>query len=192
MEKYQAEVRLTPSQNLILANIKPVDKAAITALLAEHGIPVENQANAIRRASMACPSMPTCGLGLAESERYMPTLLTRVEEALGDLGLADEEIIIRMTGCPNGCARPYMAEIGFVGKGPGRYQLWLGGNQNCTRINKVWRDLVKDPDIITELKPLFARWKDERIAGTEAFGDWVARVLWNEAPAPVPAAVGSN
>ena len=187
VEKFQTEVRLTPSQNLILANIRPADKAAITALLAEHGIPVENQATAIRRASMACPSMPTCGLGLAESERYMPTLLTRIEEALGELGLAEEEIIIRMTGCPNGCARPYMAEIGLVGKGPGRYQLWLGGNQNCTRINKVWRDLVKDPDIITELKPLFARWKDERIAGTESFGDWVERVLWKETPAPVAA-----
>jgi len=192
VEKYQAEVRLTPSQNLILANIRPADKGAITALLAEHGIPVSNQANAIRRASMACPSMPTCGLGLAESERYMPTLLTRIEESLGELGLADEEIIIRMTGCPNGCVRPYMAEIGFVGKGPGRYQLWLGGNQNCTRLNKVYRDLIKDPDIITELQPLFARWKDERIAGTEAFGDWVARVLWNEAPAPVPAGLGAN
>ena len=192
VEKYQAEVRLTPSQNLILANIQPGDKAAITALLAGHGIPVENQANAIRRASMACPSMPTCGLGLAESERYMPTLLTRIEESLGALGLAEEEIIIRMTGCPNGCARPYMAEIGLVGKGPGRYQLWLGGNETCTRINKVWRDLVKDPDIITELQPLFARWKAERLAGTERFGDWVERVLWKEAPALVPAAANSG
>ena len=188
VEKYQAEVRLTPSQNLILAGIQPADKAAITALLAEHGIPVENQANAIRRASMACPSMPTCGLGLAESERYLPTLLTRIEESLAGLGLAGEEIIIRMTGCPNGCARPYMAEIGLVGKAPGRYQLWLGGNETCTRINKVWRDTVKDPDIITELQPLFARWKAERIAGTERFGDWVERVLWKETPAPVPAA----
>jgi sulfite reductase (NADPH) hemoprotein beta-component len=135
---------------------------------------------------MACPSMPTCGLGLAESERYLPALLTRIEESLAGLGLADEEIIIRMTGCPNGCARPYMAEIGLVGKAPGRYQLWLGGNENCTRINKVWRDTVKDPDIITELQPLFARWKVERLAGTERFGDWVERVLWKEAPAPAP------
>jgi sulfite reductase (NADPH) hemoprotein beta-component len=192
VEKYQTEVRLTPSQNLILANIKPADRAAITALLAEHGIPVENQATAIRRASMACPSMPTCGLGLAESERYLPGLLTRIEESLAELGLADEEIIIRMTGCPNGCARPYMAEIGLVGKSPGKYQLWLGGNENCTRINKVWRDVVKDPDIITELQPLFTRWKAERLAGTERFGDWVERVLWKEAPAPAPVAAGAN
>ncbi len=191
MEKYQAEVRLTPSQNLILANIKPGDQAAITVLLAEHGIPVDNQANAIHLASMACPSMPTCGLGLAESERYLPTLLGRIDETLGELGMAGEEIIIRMTGCPNGCARPYMAEIGLVGKGPGRYQLWLGGNENCTRINKVWRDLVKDPEIIPELKSLFTRWKAERLGGNERFGDWVERVLWKETPAPVPAA-GAN
>ncbi len=190
VEKFQTEVRLTPSQNLILAGIKPADKDAINAILAEHGIPVANQANAIRRASMACPSMPTCGLGLAESERYLPSLLTRIEESLASLGLADEEIIIRMTGCPNGCARPYMAEIGFVGKGPGRYQLWLGGNADCTRINKVWRDTVKDPDIITELQPLFARWKAERI-GSERFGDFAARVLWNEIPPPA-AAAGAN
>lgn len=191
VEKYQVETRLTPSQNLILARIQPQHQAEITALLAAHGIPVEKQANALRLASMACPSMPTCGLGLAESERYLPGLLTRFDEVLAELGLADEEIIIRMTGCPNGCARPYMAEIGFVGKGPGRYQLWLGGNESSTRLNRIYRDLIKDPDILTELRPLFARWKAERLAGTERFGDWVERVLWKEEPAPATPALAT-
>lgn len=185
-EKFAPEFRLTPSQNLILANIKPTDRAAITAVLAAHGIPVENQASAIRRASMACPSMPTCGLGLAESERYLPTLMTGIEGLLADIGLADEELIIRMTGCPNGCARPYMAEIGFVGKGPGRYQLYLGGNEGCTRLNRLYKDVVKDPEILPELRSLLTRFSKER-AGTERFGDWAARVVWNETPAATAA-----
>ena len=185
-EKFGPEFRLTPSQNLILANIKPADRAAITAVLAAHGIPVENQASAIRRASMACPSMPTCGLGLAESERYLPTLMTGIEGLLADIGLADEELIIRMTGCPNGCARPYMAEIGFVGKGPGRYQLYLGGNESSTRLNRLYKDVVKDPEILPELRSLLTRFSAER-AGAERFGDWAARVVWKETETPAPA-----
>ena len=190
--KFAPEFRLTPSQNLILANIKPADRAAITAVLEAHGIPVENQASAIRRASMACPSMPTCGLGLAESERYLPTLMTGIEGLLTEVGLAQEELIIRMTGCPNGCARPYMAEIGFVGKGPGRYQLYLGGNESCTRLNRLYKDVVKDPEILPELRGLLTRFAQER-SGGERFGDWAARVVWNETPpsapvAPAPAA----
>ncbi len=178
-ERFGAEFRLTPSQNIVLANIAPSDQSAITQILADHGIPVENQTTALRRASMACPSMPTCGLGLAESERYLPELLGRFENVLGELGLKDNEIIIRMTGCPNGCARPYMAEIGFVGKAPGRYQVYLGGNESCTRLNRLWKDNVKDPDIVAELRPLLEQYAKERI-GTERFGDWVARVLWKE------------
>jgi sulfite reductase (NADPH) hemoprotein beta-component len=96
--------------------------------------------------------------------------------------LGGQEITIRMTGCPNGCARPYMAEIGFVGKAPGRYQVWLGGNEASTRLNRLYRDVVKDPDIVTELRPLFTRYAQERLAD-ERFGDWVARVLWAEQPA---------
>ena len=108
--------------------------------------------------------------------------MTRIEGALAEAGLSEQEIIVRMTGCPNGCARPYMAEIAFVGKAPGRYQIWLGGNEASTRINRLYRDMMKDPDIITELRPLFARYAQERLAG-ERFGDWVARVLWPEQPA---------
>jgi sulfite reductase (NADPH) hemoprotein beta-component len=187
VEKYRPEVRLTPTQNILLCDISEAQKDEITKVLAEHGVPVENQATILRRASMACPALPTCGLSLAESERYIPALLDRIEAALAELGLADEEITIRMTGCPNGCARPYAAEIGFVGKAPGRYQLWLGGNESSTRINRIYKDVVKDADMITELKPLFQRWKETRL-GAERFGDWAARVIWPEIAAAAAAA----
>jgi len=190
-EKFAPEYRLTPSQNIVLSNIKPADEAAITKILANHGVPVDNQTTALRRASMACPSMPTCGLGLAESERYLPGLMGQIEGVLKEVGLGDQEIIIRMTGCPNGCARPYMSEIGFVGKGPGRYQLYLGGNEACTRLNKLHKDLIKDPEIIPELRNLFTRYAAERV-GSERFGDWVERVLWKEQAAAAPAAASAN
>jgi sulfite reductase (NADPH) hemoprotein beta-component len=141
----------------------------------------ERQGSILRRASMACVSLPTCGLGLAESERYLPELITRIDELLVEVGLGGQEVTIRMTGCPNGCARPYMAEIGFVGKAPGRYQVWLGGNEASTRLNRLYRDVVKDPDIVAELRPLFTRYAQERLPD-ERFGDWVARVLWQEQP----------
>lgn len=175
----QIEFRLTANQNVLLANIPETDKAAITALLAEHGVRVENQASALHAASMACPSLPTCGLGLAESERFLPGLLDRIEALAAECGLGGEEIIIRMTGCPNGCARPYMAEVAFVGKAPGRYQLWLGGDVSGTRLNRVWKETVKDSEIEAELRPLFVRYQTERQVG-ERFGDWTTRVLFNQ------------
>lgn len=174
------EFRLSANQNVIIANIPDADRAAITALLASHGVKVDNQASVLHAASMACPSMPTCGLGLAESERWLPGMLDRLEKLGGELGLGGEEIIIRSTGCPNGCARPYMAEIAFVGKAPGRYQLWLGGNASGTRLNKVYRETVKDADIENELRPILLRWKAERVAG-ERFGDFCSRVILPEA-----------
>jgi sulfite reductase (NADPH) hemoprotein beta-component len=182
--KFQPEVHLTPANNVILANLPADQRDEITRVFAEHGVQteLERQGSILRRASMACVSLPTCGLGLAESERYLPDLITRLEGLLAEVGLGGQEITIRMTGCPNGCARPYMAEIGFVGKAPGRYQVWLGGNEASTRLNRLYRDVVKDPDIVTELRPLFTRYAQERLAD-ERFGDWVARVLWAEQPA---------
>jgi len=182
--QYQPEIRLTPGNNVILANLDAAHREAITRLFAEQGIQTERerQGSLLRRASMACVALPTCGLALAESERYLPDLITRLEGLLAEVGLGDHEITIRMTGCPNGCARPYMAEIGFVGKAPARYQVWLGGNEASTRLNRLYRDMVKDPDIITELRPLFTRYAQERLTD-ERFGDWVARVLWPEQPA---------
>jgi len=184
--RFGPEFRITPSQNLVLANILPKDVAAITDVMAAHGIPVANQTTALRRNSMACPALPTCGLALAESERYMPKLMGEIEGLLAEVGLPNEEIIVRMTGCPNGCARPYLAEIGLVGKSPGRYQLYLGGNESCTRLNRLYKDVVKEPDVANELRPLLRRYQAER-QGSERFGDWTARVIWEEPSTTPPA-----
>jgi sulfite reductase (NADPH) hemoprotein beta-component len=181
---FQTEVHLTPSQNLLLVGVPESQRDAITAVLAEHGIPVENQAAAVRRTSMACVALPTCGLALAESERVFPGLLDQLETLLRELGLSDEELIVRMTGCPNGCARPYMAEIGFVGRAPGKYNLLLGGDVAGTRLNREYRAGVKFDELVPELRPVLTRWRDERFP-LEHLGDWVERVLWKEQPAPV-------
>ena len=178
--EFQPTLRLTPSQNLLLLDIPAENKEAITEILAAHGVSVNSQASALRRASIACPALPTCGLSLAESERVMPTVLGRIERLLAATGLADEEIVIRMTGCPNGCARPYVAEIGFVGRAPGKYQVYLGGNEASTRLNRLWKESVKETDFEAELGPLFARFREERTAG-ERFGDWSNRSLFAEA-----------
>ena len=179
-EKFgDVEFRLSANQNVILANVAEADKASLTALLAEHGVRVENQASVMHAAALACPALPTCGLALAESERMLPGLVDRIERLCAETGLAGEEIIIRSTGCPNGCARPYMAEIAFVGKAPGRYQVWLGGNASGTRLNRVWKDVLKEVDLEQELRPVLARYAKERNSG-ERFGDWVERVLWPE------------
>lgn len=177
VEQHGVEVRLTPSQNLLLAHVPESARDAITAVLAGHGVPVENQAAAVRRASMACPSLPTCGLGLAESERALPGILDDLERELGALGLADEEIIVRMTGCPNGCARPYMAEIGLVGRAPNKYNLYLGGDEASLRLNREYRASVKREDLLNELRPLLQRWRDERRPG-ERFGTFALRTAF--------------
>jgi sulfite reductase (NADPH) hemoprotein beta-component len=173
------EFHLSPNQNIILTNVSDADQGAINTLLAEHGVKTENQASVLHAAALACPALPTCGLALAESERMLPGLIDRIEALCAEVGLAGEEIIIRSTGCPNGCARPYTAEIAFVGKAPGRYQVWLGGDTAGTRLNRLWKDMVKDPDIENELRPLLARFANGRNA-SERFGDWCDRVLLKE------------
>ncbi|HVT72418.1 MAG TPA: NADPH-dependent assimilatory sulfite reductase hemoprotein subunit [Lacunisphaera sp.] len=190
------QFRITPNQNVIVADVPPADQDAITALLAAHGVNVAAQTTVLHAAALACPSLPTCGLGLAESERMLPGLIDRIEKLAGELGLGGEEIIIRSTGCPNGCARPYLAEIALVGKAPGRYQLWIGGDTAGARLNRIWRETVKDADIEAELRPLLARWKNERRPG-ERFGDFCSRCVLLEqntagaagdaAPAPLSA-----
>lgn len=173
------EFHLSTNQNVILANIEESDKAAINSLLAEHGVKTEKQASVLHAAALACPALPTCGLALAESERMLPALIDRIEKICEDLGLGGEEIIIRSTGCPNGCARPYMAEIAFVGKAPGRYQVWLGGNVAGTRLNRIWKETVKEQDIENEIRTVLTRFAIERNEG-ERFGDWCERALWKE------------
>jgi sulfite reductase (NADPH) hemoprotein beta-component len=179
VEQFQPEVRLTASQNLLLVGVRPGQREGIERVLGEHGVSTENPFSRTRLASMACPALPTCGLSLAESERVLPDILTRIENLLEEVGLKGEEIVIRMTGCPNGCARPYMAEIGFVGKSPNKYQLYLGGNEACTRLNRVYKDIVKTEDIVSELRVLFTRFAAERKAG-ERFGDFCHRVILEE------------
>ncbi len=178
-EEFQPEMRLTPSQNLILVGVRPEQREGIDRILGAHGVSPENPFSPTRLASMACPALPTCGLSLAESERVLPEILTRVENLLEEVGLKGQEIVIRMTGCPNGCARPYMAEIGFVGKSPHKYQLYLGGNEASTRLNRLYKDVVKDEDIVPELRVLFTRYVKERLAA-EQFGDFCDRVILKE------------
>jgi sulfite reductase (NADPH) hemoprotein beta-component len=164
---------LTPNQNLTIANITAAQKPVVEALLAEHGMAITADTG-LRRNSMACVALPTCGLALAESERYMPELLTALEGELVSAGLREDEIVIRMTGCPNGCARPYLAEIAFVGRGPGTYNLYLGGNFNGERLNKLYRPDIGHDAIVAVLGPLFREYAATR-QPDEHFGDFVVR-----------------
>jgi len=179
VDTYRTQVRLTPSQNLILANIPEEDIEGIDQILQKHGVSATHEKSPIRSATMACPALPTCGLAMAESERYLPGLIDRVEGLLQSRGMDREEIIVRMTGCPNGCARPYMAELGFVGRAPRKYNVYVGGNESGTRLNRVYLESVKDEDMESVLGGMLDRFKEGRQNG-ERFGDWSARVLWEE------------
>jgi len=179
VDTYDTQVRLTPSQNVILVNILPEQVEGIDQILKEHGVPTTHEKSPIRSATMACPALPTCGLALAESERYLPGLIDRVEGLLQSRGMDREEIIVRMTGCPNGCARPYMAELGFVGRAPRKYNVYVGGNESGTRLNRVYLESVKDEEMESVLGGMLDRFKEGRQDG-ERFGDWSARVLWEE------------
>lgn len=176
---HRPDVRLTASQNVLLINLPESAQRALSQTLAEHGVGVEPAFSRTRLASMACPALPTCGLALAESERVLPQILTRLEGLLEDLRLGGEEIVVRMTGCPNGCARPSTAELALVGKAPDRYQLYVGGNEACTRLNRLWKDTVRTEELMATLRPLLERFGSER-EGRERFGDFCARVVWPE------------
>jgi sulfite reductase (NADPH) hemoprotein beta-component len=171
-EVHDGDFRITPNQNLIIANVSDDKRGMIERLAAEHGLLV--QRSGLRRNALACVALPTCGLALAEAERYLPDLLTALEECLAAYGLSDDDIVIRMTGCPNGCARPYLAEIGLVGKGPGRYNLYLGAAFDGSRLNKLYAEDLDHAGIIAKLDPLLARYAAERMPG-EHFGDFVIR-----------------
>jgi sulfite reductase (NADPH) hemoprotein beta-component len=174
------EFRLSANQNLILANIDEEEKEGINEILIEHGVKTDHrQTTPLHGAALACPALPTCGLALAESERMLPALVDRIEKLCDAVGLEGQEIIIRSTGCPNGCARPYNAEIGFIGKAPGRYQVWLGGDIAGTRMARMWKEVIKEADLENELRPVFTRYANERF-NHESFGDWCDRVLLNE------------
>ncbi len=174
----KANFRFTANQNLILADISKKDKAAIEKILIKYRI-IEHTdlASAIRKNSIACVALPTCGLALAEAQRYLPALISRIEPLLEKHQLASEPIIIRMTGCPNGCGRPYTAEIGFVGTSPGRYNMYLGADHEGTRLNKIYKENLEENSILHELDSLFAIYKKERNE-EEKFGDFALRRHW--------------
>jgi sulfite reductase (NADPH) hemoprotein beta-component len=171
---HDGDFRLTANQNLIIANVGAQNRARIDALLERYGMANTHARSALRVNSMACVALPTCGLAMAESERYLPDLLVKLERVLADCGLKDEPITLRMTGCPNGCARPYVAEIAFVGKSLGKYNVYLGAGFAGDRLNSLYKSALSETEIIAELTPIIQRYAQERRAG-ERFGDFVIR-----------------
>ena len=171
-QMHDGDFRITPNQNLIIANVPTERQAEIERIVREAGLLAPW--SGLRRNSMACVALPTCGLALAESERYLPDLMTALDERLATHGLSADDIVIRMTGCPNGCARPYLAEIGLVGKGPGRYNLYLGAAFDGSRLNKLYAEDLDHAGIIAALEPVFAAYAAERQKG-ERFGDFTIR-----------------
>jgi len=170
-----SEFRLTPNQNLVIAGVPATVRARIDALVTEHGLDAGNLApTALARGAMACVALPTCGLAMAEAERYLPDFNARLQPLLERHGLADAPIVLRISGCPNGCSRPYLAEIALVGKAPGRYNLMLGGDHRGQRLNTLYRENITEAEILAALEPLFARYGAERDAG-EGFGDFLHR-----------------
>ncbi len=190
IEQFQLNVRLTAQQNVLLTDIASEQKAAIEAKLAEYGIATDPQAAGAYRLAMACPALPTCGLAVAEAERALPALVKLIEADLKELGLENEPISIRMTGCPNGCARPYMGDIGFVGRSKGIYNVHLGGDLENTRLNTVYAQTVKVENIPALLRSLFILWRDERQSG-EGFGDYCHRVGLEQLKARTTQTVGA-
>lgn len=174
--KVEARFILTGNQNLIIADTDKQDE--INAILRHYGVwPV--QLSGLRQNSIACVALNTCGLAFAEAERYLPALITKVEGILKEYHLFDEEIVIRMTGCPNGCGRPYLAEIALIGKSPGHYNVYLGGNFNGTRLNTLYRETLTEDEILAELRPIIADFATNREEG-EHFGDFVIRKKYVE------------
>ena len=183
--KYQVRSRMTCQQSVLIADLDPSWKPEIERLLEAHGVATVEKVSTVRRWSMACPAMPTCGLAVTEAERALPHVMDRFEVALKQAGLGDERFTVRMTGCPNGCARPYNADIGLVGRsatrnddgtpGPGTYTIFLGGSTLGTRLNVIYKDYVPFDEVVDTLMPVFERFKASRLDG-EPFGDFCHRV----------------
>lgn len=168
------DFRLTPNQNLVIANVSARQRARIDALVAEYGMGQYQTVTPLRRDALACVSLPTCSLAMAEAERYLPAFVGKVEALLEQHGLLSFPLNLRITGCPNGCARPWLAEVGLIGKAPGRYNLYLGGDAAGTRFNQLYRENIDETTILAALEPLIGRFAKERKA-TERFGDWLHR-----------------
>ncbi|MEH1932064.1 sulfite reductase, ferredoxin dependent [Nostoc sp.] len=176
VEQLNLSIRLTPNQNLIFYDIEPDSKQAIQDILSRHGVGDDpSKIEPLVRYAMACPALPTCGLAITESERAIPGILERVRALLDKIGLQNEHFVVRMTGCPNGCARPYLAELAFVGSAPESYQLWLGGSPNQTRLAKPYTEKLHHNDLESFLEPIFVYFKKSR-KSKESFGDFCDRI----------------
>lgn len=175
-EIHTGDFRLTTSQNLTISGVTPEQKPVIDAILAKHGLSEENKQSGLRLNALSCVALPTCGLALAESERALPQVLEKFETVLDEAGLKDDAISLRITGCPNGCARPYMAEIGLVGRAPNKYALYLGASYSGTRLNRLVAPSVTIDGAVELLTPVIKRYALERLEG-EGFGDFCDRVV---------------
>ncbi len=179
VKKYELPMRLTANHDTILYDIKPEYQSDIEQILTDHGVVTDpNDLEQLVRYSMACPALPTCGLAITESERSLPGVLDRIRGILRKLGMPDQEIVIRMTGCPNGCARPYMAELAFVGQTPGTYQVWLGGTPNQTALAEPYMDRLATEELEKHIEPILAFYK-EKGKKQESFGEFCSRVGFN-------------
>lgn len=174
VEQLGPQIRLTPMQDILLCDLPESAKAVIERILTDHGVRLPSRISLVRQHSMACPATPTCGLALSEAERVMPSVIDAIEEELERLGLDEEKISVRMTGCPNGCARPYQSDIGIVGRSGDKYTLFAGGNLVGSRLNFVLKDLVPLADIVPTLGKVLGDFKEHR-EGDEAFGDYCQR-----------------
>jgi sulfite reductase (ferredoxin) len=174
LSRYGMNCRNTPLQGMILCDIEPADRSAIEQTLRDHGVPLAEELSLTRRYSIACPAYPTCGLAVTEAERVMPDVLASIETELARFGLSKDRVTVHMTGCPNGCARPYTPDIGLVGKSRNKYTLYLGGHAQGTRLGFVYEDQVPQEEIAARLAPLFACYREMRTAG-ESFGDFCHR-----------------
>jgi sulfite reductase (NADPH) hemoprotein beta-component len=168
------QFRLTPNQNLVIAEINSEDKVKITEILRKFNVQLPEELTGLRLNSIACTALPTCSLALAESERYLPTLIDELDEIINSLGLGDDSIAIRSTGCPNGCGRPYLGEIGLVGKAPGKYNLYLGAGLDGTRLNKLYKAAITHEEILSSLRPILEDYASNRVNG-ERFGNFCIR-----------------
>ncbi len=175
VQKYNLPLLVTPHQNVMIYDISPELKSEIQGILSRSGILAETAIDPLVRYAMACPAFPTCGLAITESERIIPSILERIRASLTKVGLEDEHFVVRMTGCPNGCARPYMAELGFVGSSPESYQIWLGGSPSQTRLAKPIEEKLHVNDFEAFLEPIFVYFKQKR-QKSENFGDFCDRV----------------
>jgi sulfite reductase (NADPH) hemoprotein beta-component len=175
-QMHTGDFRLTPSQNLSISGVTLAQKPVIEEILKKHGLDKENERSGLRLNSLSCVALPTCGLALAESERVLPDILAKFEPIFAAAGLARDAISLRITGCPNGCARPYLAEIGFSGKAPNKYALYLGAKYQGTRLNRLFAPVVTIDEAVTLLTPVIQRYAKERQPG-EGFGDFCDRAV---------------